>query len=134
MLIYIFQFCHCLQPLASFISSIDVMHLNIQECLFGINNDMHNSLSTIEKNLRTIALCIEVVRSTNSIIVMNMSLCIDYIKARNDVNLSPESDSINLKDSLEYSINMIKNQDFRFVHISYVISNGLSENIVTDKM
>ena len=90
------------------------MHLNIKECLFGIANDAFNSLSLIEKNLQTIALCIEVVRSTNSIIVMNMSLCIDYIKARNDVELSPQSDSVSLKDSLEYSINMIKNQEFRF--------------------
>ena len=120
--------------MASFISSIDVMHLNIKECLFGIANDAFNSLSLIEKNLQTIALCIEVVRSTNSIIVMNMSLCIDYIKARNDVELSPQSDSISLKDSLEYSINMIKNQEFRLVHISFNINNSLSENIVTDRM
>jgi CheY-like chemotaxis protein len=110
------------------------MHINIKECLFGIANDTYNSLSLIEKNLRTIALCIEVVRSTNSIIVMNMSLCIDYIKARNDVELSPQSDSINVKDSVEYSINMIKNQDFRLVHISFDISSSLSENIVTDRM
>ena len=123
-----------IKPLASFISSIDVMHINIKECLFGIANDAYDSLSLIEKNLQTIALCIEVVRSTNSIIVMNMSLCIDYIKARNDVELSPQSDSINLKDSVEYSINMIKNQDFRLVHIKSKINSDLSENVVTDRM
>ena len=110
------------------------MHINIKECLFGIANDAYNSLSLIEKNLQTIALCIEVVRSTNSIIVMNMSLCIDYIKARNDVELSPQSDSINVKDSVVYSINMIKNQDFRLVHINCKINSGLSENVITDRM
>jgi len=110
------------------------MHLNIKECLFGIANDALNSLSFIEKNLQTIALCIEVVRSTNSIIVMNMSLCIDYIKARNDVELSPQSDSVSLKDSLEYSINMIKNQEFRDVNIIRVVDEAISENIITDRM
>ena len=63
-----------------------------------------------------------------------MSLCIDYIKARNDVELSPQSDSISLKDSLEYSINMIKNQEFRDVNIIRVVDEAISENIITDRM
>ena len=63
-----------------------------------------------------------------------MSLCIDYIKARNDVELSPQSDSVNLKDSLEYSINMIKNQEFRDVNIIRVVDEAISENIITDRM
>ena len=134
MMTIIYHFCYYLQPLASFFSAIDTINLNIQECLFVINDDMRTSLSKIEKNLKTIFLSNEVVRSTTSIIVMNINLCIDYIKVRNDVNLIPEFDNINIKDSLEHSINMIRNQDFRFMHINFIVSSDLVENIITDRM